>query len=209
MSKKLIEALVNLDEDTVLKEVKELKAKNVKALDIIAYLQEGMSGVGKKFETKEYFLSELIMSAEIFKSASEILGKSAEASGSGKNGIFVLGTIYEDIHDIGKNIVASIMGANGFQVIDLGVDVPTAKFIEAIKQYKPQIVGMSCLLTTAFDNIKEAIAAIEKAGLRKNIKILIGGGPVDANTCKYVNADAFCKSAQEAVDVSKKYLGVK
>jgi dimethylamine corrinoid protein len=209
MSKKLIEALVNLDEDTVLKEVKELKAKNVKALDIIAYLQEGMSGVGKKFETKEYFLSELIMSAEIFKSASEILGKSAEASGPGKNGTFVLGTIYEDIHDIGKNIVTSIMGANGFQVIDLGVDVPTAKFIEAIKQYKPQIVGMSCLLTTAFDNIKEAIATIEKAGLRKNVKILIGGGPVDANTCKYVNADAFCKSAQEAVDVSKKYLGVK
>jgi dimethylamine corrinoid protein len=209
MSKKLIEALVNLDEDTVLKEVKELKAKNIDVLDIIAYLQEGMSGVGKKFETKEYFLSELIMSAEIFKSASEILGKSAEAGTSGKNGTFVLGTIYEDIHDIGKNIVASIMGANGFQVIDLGVDVPTAKFIEAIKQYKPQVVGMSCLLTTAFDNIKEAIATIEKAGLRKNIKILIGGGPVDANTCKYVNADAFCKSAQEAVDVSKKYLGVK
>jgi dimethylamine corrinoid protein len=209
MSKKLIDALVNLDEDTVLKEVKELKAKNVDVLDIIAYLQEGMSGVGKKFESKEYFLSELIMSAEIFKSASEILGKDAKVGDSGKNGIFVLGTIYEDIHDIGKNIVASIMGANGFKVIDLGVDVPTAKFIEAIKQHKPQIVGMSCLLTTAFDNIKEAIATIEKAGLRKNVKILIGGGPVDANTCKYVNADAFCKSAQEAVDVSKKYLGIK
>lgn len=209
MNKKLINAVADLDEDLVLSEVIAMKDKKIPSLDIIADLQEGMSIVGKRFETKEYFLSELIMSAEVFKSASEIIGGNGGVSGTGKNGVFLLGTIYEDIHDIGKNIVASVMGANGFNVIDLGVDVPTAKFIEAIKQHKPQIVGMSCLLTTAFDNIKEAISTIEKEGLRKNIKIVIGGGPVDENTCKYVNADAFCKSAQEAVDVSKKYLGVK
>ncbi|MBN2402737.1 MAG: cobalamin-dependent protein [Spirochaetes bacterium] len=209
MSKKLIEALVNLDEDSVLKEVKELKEKKVETPDIIAFLQEGMAGVGKKYESEEYFLSELIMSADIFKMATAILGESAKAAEyARKNGTFVLGTIYDDIHDIGKNIVASIMSANGFDVVDIGIDVPTAKFIEAIKLHKPQIVGISCLLTTAFDNIKEAIASIEKAGLRKDIKILIGGGTVDASTCKYVNADAFCKSAQEAVDVSKNYLKI-
>jgi dimethylamine corrinoid protein len=208
MSIKLIEALVNLDEDAVIKEVKELKEKKVKVQDIITFLQEGMAGVGKKYESKEYFLSELIMSAEIFKTATEILGESAKTSNARKNGIFLLGTIYDDIHDIGKNIVASIMDANGFDVVDIGIDVPTEKFIDAIKQHKPQIVGISCLLTTAFNNIKEAIASIEKAGLRKDIKILIGGGTVDESTCKYVNADAFCKSAQEAVDVSKKYLNI-
>jgi dimethylamine corrinoid protein len=206
MSKKLIEALISLDEDTVLKEVKELKEKKVEPLEIIAYLQEGMSGVGKRFETKEYFLSELIMSADIFKTASKILGEGGKISASGENGTFLIGTIYEDIHDIGKNIVASIMGANGFKVIDLGVDVLTVKFIEAIREHKPQIVGISCLLTTTFENMKEAIDSIGKAGLRKDIKILIGGAPVDANICKYVNADAFCKSAQEAVDTSKKFL---
>ena len=120
-------------------------------------------------------------------------------------GTFVLGTIYGDIHDIGKNIVATVLKCNGFNVIDLGVDVPIEKFIEAIKEYKPSIVGFSCLLTTAFDNIKTAIAALEEAGLRNGVKILIGGGPVDQSVCDYVKADAVCRSAQEAIVVAKKW----
>jgi dimethylamine corrinoid protein len=113
----------------------------VDPLDIIAYLQEGMGIVGKRFEDKEYFLSELIMSAEIFNEASKLIGGAA-ASGTSKYGNFVMGTIYDDIHDIGKNIVTTVMRSNGFNVIDLGVDVPTAKYIEAIKEHKPKCIGI-------------------------------------------------------------------
>jgi dimethylamine corrinoid protein len=208
LSKKLIEAVADLMEDEVLEEVKALKDNNVPILDIIQYLQEGMGIVGKRYEEKEYYLSELIMSAEIFKGATEILGDAYNAAGSSKYGIFLIGTIYGDIHDIGKNIVSTVMSCNGFEVIDLGVDVPAGKFIEAIKQYKPGVIGMSCLLTTAFENMKAAVKAIDDAGLRNEVKILIGGGPVDQSTCDYVKADVYCSNAQETVEVTKKFLGV-
>lgn len=202
MSTKLINAMGDLDEQLILDEVKAEKAKGTPPLDIIAMLQEGMGIVGKRFETKEYFLSELIASADIFNEASKLLG-GAVLAGPSKYGTFVLGTIYEDIHDIGKNIVMTVMSSNGFNVVDLGVDVPTAKYLDAIKEHKPKAIGISCLLTTAFDNIKECIRSIEKAGLRKDIKILIGGGPVDEATGKYVGADRVCKNAQEAVEYCK------
>lgn len=207
MSKKLIEAMADLDEDIVLEEVKALKEQDVDPLEIIASLQEGMGIVGKRFEEKEYFLSELIMSAEVFNEASKLIGGMGQA-GTAKNGVFVLGTIYDDIHDIGKNIVTTVMRSNGFEVIDLGVDIPTARFIEAIKQYKPKVVGISCLLTTCFDNVKECIQAIEDAGLRNDTKILIGGGPVDEATGKYVKADIVAKNAQNTVEYCKKFVEV-
>jgi dimethylamine corrinoid protein len=208
MSKKLVEAMADLEEDLVLEEVKVLKEQNTDPLEIIAYLQEGMGIVGKRFEEKEYFLSELIMSAEIFNEASKLIGGAGGAGTSSKYGTFVMGTIYDDIHDIGKNIVTTVMSSNGFNVVDLGVDVPTEKYIEAIKEYKPKCIGISCLLTTCFDNVKECIKAIEDAGLRNDLKILIGGGPVDEATCKYVNADHVCKNAQQTVEYCKKYMGL-
>ena len=207
MSKKLVEAMADLDEDIVLSEVKALKEQGVDTLQIIESIQEGMGIVGKRFEEKEYFLSELIMSAEVFNEASQLLG-GMEGAGTSKNGVFVLGTIYDDIHDIGKNIVTTVMRSNGFEVIDLGVDVPTAKFIEAIKQHKPKVVGISCLLTTCFDNVKECIQAIEDAGLRNDTKVLIGGGPVDEATGKYVKADVVAKNAQNTVDYCKQFVEV-
>jgi len=208
MSQKLIDAMADLNEDVVLEEVKALKSQNAEVMGIIGALQEGMSIVGKRFEEKEYFLSELIMSAEIFNEASQLLGGDEANAAESKYGTFVMGTIYDDIHDIGKNIVTTVMASNGFKVIDLGVDVPTAKYVEAVKQYKPKVIGISCLLTTAFDNIKECIATLEKEGLRKDLKVLIGGGPVDEATCKYVGADHVCKNAQQTVEYSKKYMGV-
>ena len=207
MSKRLIEAMANLDEDVVLEEVKALKDQGVDPLEIISSLQEGMGIVGKRFEEKEYFLSELIMSAEVFNEATKLFGGISE-SGKSKNGVFVLGTIYDDIHDIGKNIVTTVMRSNGFEVIDLGVDVPISKFIEAIKQYKPKVVGISCLLTTCFDNVKECIQAIEEAGLRNEVKVLVGGGPVDEATGKYVKADVVAKNAQNTVDYCKQFVEV-
>ncbi|TWH56578.1 methanogenic corrinoid protein MtbC1 [Desulfitobacterium sp. LBE] len=204
MSGELAKKLGALDEDAVLAGVQALKEQGVPGLDIIQELQEGMQAVGQKYEAKEYFLSELIMSAEIFNEAISALG---DLSGTEQShlGNFVLGTIYGDIHDIGKNIVSTVLKCNGFNVIDLGVDVPTEKFIEGIKEYKPKVIGFSCLLTTAFDNIKAAIEEIEKAGLRSELRILIGGGPVDQSVCDYVKADAVCRSAQEAVEVAQKF----
>jgi dimethylamine corrinoid protein len=210
VSKKLIDAMADLNEEEVLKEVKALKEKKVPSLEIISYLQEGTYIVGKRFENKEYFLSELIMSGELFTEASKLLGDTGMGGGANsKYGTFLLGTIYEDIHDIGKNIVNTVLSSNGFNVVDIGVDVPTSKFIESIKKHNPKAVGISCLLTTAFDNIKECIQSIEKAGLRKDLKILIGGGPVDEATGKYVGADKVCKNAQVAVDYCKTFMGVK
>ena len=205
MSKKLVDAMADLDEDIVLAEVKAQKENGTPVLDIIADLQEGMGIVGSRFEKKEYFLSELIMSAEVFNEASEIIGGLGESSGS-SNGIFVMGTIYDDIHDIGKNIVTTVMKSNGFDVKDLGVDVPTSKYIEAIKQYRPKVIGISCLLTTCFDNVKQCIKAIEDAGLRKDLKILVGGGSVDNDAGKYMGADLVCKDAQQTVDFCKKAM---
>ncbi|MDW8803131.1 cobalamin-dependent protein [Clostridium sp. A1-XYC3] len=207
MSKRLVEAMAALDEDVVLEEVQSLKNRGVEPLEIIESLQEGMSIVGKRFESKEYFLSELIMSAEVFNEATKLFG-GMDKSGKSKNGVFVLGTIYDDIHDIGKNIVTTVMRSNGFEVIDLGVDVSTAKFIEAIRQYKPKVVGISCLLTTCFDNVKECIQAIKDAGLRNGVKVLIGGGPIDEATGKYVKADIVAKNAQNTVDYCKQFVGV-
>jgi len=208
MSQTLINAMADLEESALVKEVKHLQEQGVPALEIIQKLQEGMNIVGKRYEEKEYYLSELIMSAEIFKEAAAAIGGDLSAGEAPSHATFVMGTIYGDIHDIGKNIVTTVMSCNGFKVIDLGVDVPTADYIKAIQEHKPQVVGISCLLTTAFDGMKECIASIEAAGLRKDLKILIGGGPCDQTTADYVGADAYCKTAQDAVEFSKKLMGI-
>lgn len=208
MYDELAKALAELEDDDVLDGVKELFDKEVPALNILAALQKGMEEVGRRFEAKEYFLSELIMSADIFKEATAILGDAFTGDSSEKLGTVVMGTVKEDIHDIGKDIVVTILKCNGFNVIDLGVDVPHENFVAAIKEHNPQIIGMSCLLTSAFDNMKDAIAAIEAAGLREGRTILIGGGPTDEKVCQYVKADGVCKNAQGAVDACKKAVGV-
>ncbi|AFV06031.1 corrinoid methyltransferase protein [Dehalobacter sp. CF] len=190
-------------------EVRQSIATGVPALEIIADLQTGLTNVGALFSKQEYFLSELMLSADLFKQASELLGSDNTADEQEKLGTFLIGTVETDIHDIGKNIVASIMQTNGFKVIDLGEDVPVAKFVEAVKEHQPQIIGLSCLLTTCFEYMKKTIDAIKAEGLDKGRLILIGGGPTDENTLKYVGGDIRCPDAQNAVEVSKKFLGVK
>jgi dimethylamine corrinoid protein len=206
MSQKLLDALSNLREDDVLFEIRALKQRNVPLLDIIQLLQEGMSLVGNRFEAGEYYLSELILSSKIFKLAMDALGERFEDQGLSHYGTFVIGTVFGDIHDIGKNIVANLLRCHGFKVIDLGVNVPIKKFREAVEEHKPNILGISCLLTTGFENMKATVKAIEDANLRSGLKILIGGGPVMQTTCRYVGADGFCTNAQEAAELSKKIV---
>ena len=168
MNETLTSALVEMREDDVLAAVRAAKDAGVAPADIIAALQAGMKTIGDKYEAGEYFLSELIMSAEIFKRALEELGLDKSAADTGTRGTVVLGTVHTDIHDIGKNIVASVLSANGFKVVDLGVDVPVQSFVDAARDSGARVVGLSCLLTTAFPAMQETIAAFAAAGLARH-----------------------------------------
>ncbi|MBN1367153.1 MAG: cobalamin-dependent protein, partial [Dehalococcoidales bacterium] len=126
-----------------------------------------------------------------------------------KLGKIVFGTVEGDIHDLGKDIVEFMLDINGFEVIDLGVDVPAGKFVDAIKEHKPQVVGLCCLLTVAFDSMKKTVEAIKEAGLRDSVKIMIGGGTTDDQVRAYCGADAYGKDAVSAVTLSKNWIGVK
>lgn len=208
MSEQLSQLLSDLEERKVIDEVNRKVESGVDAFEIFDELKKGMEIVGQRYEAKEYFLSELIMAADILKSAAEPLEEKLKTRDSKPVATMVLGTVLEDVHDIGKNIVAIVFRSNGFNVIDLGEDVPIADFVEAVKEHKPEFVGLSCLLTTAFNNMKATIEAIEKEGLREGRKILVGGGPVTKSVADYVGADDFSTDAYEAVGMAKKMLEV-
>jgi dimethylamine corrinoid protein len=203
VSDTLSSMLVEMREDDVLMQVRAAKDAGTPATDVIASLQDGMRTIGDRYEAGEYFLSELIFSAEIFKRALAELGLDQAAADTDAKATFVLGTVHTDIHDIGKNIVASVLSANGFKVIDLGVDAPAEKFIAAVKENDARLVGLSCLLTTAFDAMKSTIEAFEKAGLREQVSIFIGGGPVTPHLADQLGADGAGVSAQEAVNLAQ------
>ncbi|MHB1344189.1 MAG: cobalamin B12-binding domain-containing protein [Thermoleophilia bacterium] len=203
----LAQALGDLDEAAVKTMVAEAVAAKRDTLAIVDELQEGMEIVGKKFEADEYFLSELIYAAEIFKQANAPLGESLKSATKETLGTIVLGTVKNDIHDFGKDIVGMVLTSNGINVVDLGVNVDHQALVDAIREHKPQLVGLSCLLTTVFEDMKDSVAAVAAAGLRDQVKILIGGGPVDQSVADYVGADAYCVNAQVAVETARKYLG--
>jgi 5-methyltetrahydrofolate--homocysteine methyltransferase len=167
--------------------------------------------VGKRFADGEYFLPELVYSGEVLKEVNALL--KPKLGGAGKTaakkiGKVVIGTVAGDIHDIGLNIVEFMLDVNGFEVTNLGVDVPKEKFVEAIKRTKAPVLGLSGFLTPAFDAMKDTVEAVEKAGLRKNVKIMIGGGQMDDEVRKYAKADAYGKDAMAAVSLSRKWFGV-
>jgi methanogenic corrinoid protein MtbC1 len=204
----LVMAMKDLKEDQVVEEVQAKLRGKEDPMAILQDLQEGMRLVGEEFQKGIYFLSELIMSAQIFQQAVDILGeKLTETTAVPKYGTFVIGTVQGDIHDIGKNIVATLLACQGFKVVDLGVDVPAEKFVEAVKEHKPSVLGLSGLLTVAFDSMKNIVDSIDQAGLRSSLPILIGGATIDQNTCNFVGADGFCVDANEAVLAAQKLSG--
>jgi dimethylamine corrinoid protein len=204
LTETLTSALVEMREDDVLVAVGAAKDAGTASADIIAALQAGMKDIGDKYEAGEYFLSELIMSAEIFKRALAELGLDQSAADTGTRGTVVLGTVHTDIHDIGKNIVASVLSANGFKVVDLGVDVPAQKFVDAARENDAKVIGLSCLLTTAFPAMQQTVAAFADAGLRDTVTIMIGGGPVSSDLAQQLGADSAGVSAQDAVILAGK-----
>lgn len=207
MNEILVNGFGALDDEIVMEELKKMQGAGTDTLAILGNLQAGMQVVGKKFEEKEYYLSELIMAAEIFKESIEAIGGIGNVAVGKNHGTMVLGTVQGDIHDIGKNIVAAVMGCNGFNIIDLGVDVPIEKFVATVKENKPDFVGISCLLTTNFENMRKTIEEVRAAN-DATVKFIIGGGPCDAGTLRFVGADALAKDAQEGIEIANKMLGV-
>jgi methanogenic corrinoid protein MtbC1 len=209
MSGDFVNLLADLKEDEVLKQTKQRLASKEDALKIMEDARKGMEIVGKRFADGEYFLPELVFSGELLKQVTEMVKPHLSGSGAKvkKIGKVVIGTVAGDIHDIGLNIVDFMLDVNGFEVTNLGVDVPVEKFVKAMKDTKAPVLGLSGFLTPAFDAMKETVEALEKAGLRKNIKIMIGGGQMDDEVRKYAKADAFGKDAMAAVSLSKKWIG--
>jgi methanogenic corrinoid protein MtbC1 len=200
------DALANLDEQLAVQLVKDALKAGLPAFDILKACQDGMTEVGRRFECQEYFVSDLMMSGEIFKQIGAILEPELKAGGAQSAGTIVFGTVKGDIHDIGKDIVVNMLKSANFEVIDLGVDVPPEKFISALKDSGATVLGMSGLLTLAFDSMKATVQALQSAGLREKVKVMIGGGPVDGNVCRVVGADDWGADAQHAVRLAKGWL---
>lgn len=211
MSKKIVTAISEIQDDEALRLVNEALDKGEDPDGIMIDCQEAMRIVGDRYEKQEYFLPELLMAGMILKQITDIvkpkLMPASAANGGGKRATkVVLGTVHGDIHDIGKDIVGFMLDISGFEVHDLGVDVPEEKFVEAVREVKPQIVALSGFLTVAYDSMKSTVEALEKAGLRKNVKIMIGGGMISKVVKDYVTADAFGVNAAEAVRLAKQWL---
>ncbi|MFX0177222.1 MAG: B12-binding domain-containing protein [Candidatus Hodarchaeota archaeon] len=205
-----INEIVELNENKVIELLKEKLQNNEDPTKIMDEVKEAMKIIGERFNKKEYFLPDLIMSGEILKQIFDAISPNLEESylSKEKKGKVLLGTVFGDIHDIGKDIVKFMLDVNGFEVLDLGVDVPSDRFIESIKEFKPKVLALSGFLTLAYDSMKEIIGKLKKAGLRDKVKIMIGGGTVDERTVEYVGADAYGQSAVDAVNIANKWMEV-
>jgi trimethylamine corrinoid protein len=205
---KLINLMADLMEDETIAMVKELIDSGADPMDILNDARAAMEVVGKRFETSEYFIPDLMMAGEILKEISDIVKPLLEQrDGGAKKGKVLIGTVAGDIHDIGKDIVTFMLDVSGFDVLDIGIDVPVPVFIEKIKEFQPQVVALSGFLTLAYDSMKKTVEAIEAEGLRDKIKIMIGGGQMDDEVRKYVHADAYGKDAIAAVNLCRKWIG--
>ncbi len=167
------------------------------------YLIPAMADVGEKFECNEYFVPELLIAGRAMSEAMKILNPLLKSSGVEKIGRVVIGTVQGDLHDIGKNLVASMLEGGGFDVVDLGVDVPPAKFVERAKEKPGTILGLSALLTTTMPQMRNVITALEQAGIRDTTKVMIGGAPVTEEYAKEIGADGYSENAGAAVTLAR------
>jgi len=210
MVEDLVKAIADLHEEEALRIVEERLNAGEDAFKILADSRNAMQIVGKRFENREYFIPDLIYSGEILQEIAEIVKpKLTRATEFERLGKVVIGTVAGDIHDIGKNIVTFMLDINGFEVYDLGVDVPAQKFVEKTEETQAKIIGLSGLLTLAFESMKETIEIIKDSGLRDKVKIMIGGGQINDEVRKYTGADAYGTDAMSAVLLVKEWLGDK
>jgi trimethylamine corrinoid protein len=208
MSEQLVNAIADMREEEALTMVKEELEGGADPLAILDAARKAMSVVGKRYEDGTYFLPELILSGEMLTQITEVLKPElAKLPEVQRHGKVLMGTVKGDIHDIGKNIVTFMLDVNGFDVLDLGVDVAPQEYVGAIQDFQPQVVGLSGFLTLAFDTMKETIEAIQAAGLRDQVKIMVGGGQMDDQVRAYTGADAYGRDAMAAVKLAKDWIG--
>lgn len=208
MNEKLAGLMADLQEEETIALVKDLVKQGVDPLSILDDARLAMETVGRRFEKCEYFIPDLMMAGEILRGISDIVKPLIEGGQStAKKGKVLIGTVAGDIHDIGKDIVTFMLDVSGYEVLDVGIDVPITTFVEKIRDFKPQVVGLSGFLTLAFDSMKKTVEALKEAGLRDNLKIMIGGGQMDDEVCKYAGADAYGKDAVAAVSLCKEWIG--
>lgn len=205
MTQQLINAITEIREDDAITITNELLDGGTSPADILGACREAMDVIGKRFEDGKAFIPELMLAGEMMTAISDILKpRMAEEAVAEKLGKVVIGTVQGDIHDIAKDIVVFMLDLNGFEVTDLGVDVPPAKFVETVKETGAKIVGLSGFLTLAFDPMKDTVAALKAAGLT-DVKIMIGGGQIDEQIREYTSADAYGRDAMAAVALAKKW----
>jgi 5-methyltetrahydrofolate--homocysteine methyltransferase len=206
MTEALVQALVDMKEAEALQRAKHLLAGGTEPLEILENCSRAMEIVGQRFEKGVYFLPHLMMAGEMLKEISAMIKPLVqEQKVEAKKGRVLIGTVEGDIHDIGKNIVVFLLEANGFEVRDIGINQKPAKFVEAIKEFQPKVVGMSGLLTLAFDSMKKTVEAIKEAGLRETVRIVIGGGVVTEKIKDYSGADAYAPDAMAGVRLAKEW----
>jgi len=212
MSGELAKLLSDLKEPEVLEFVEKALGEGVDAKDLLGEAQEGMKIVGQRFASEEYFIPDLVFSGEILKRVVQMLEphlkiKPGEDKDAERLGKVIIGTVEGDIHDIGKDLVVFMLDVSGFEVFDLGINVPAQKFLDTIKETGSRMVGLSGFLTLAFDSMKETVDAIKDAGLRDEVKVMIGGGQIDEQVRDFTGADAYGKDAMAAVQLAKGWIG--
>jgi methanogenic corrinoid protein MtbC1 len=201
----LITAIANLNEELSLNLIREYLNGGEDPVLLVQDCQTGMQMVGERYENKQYFLSGLIMGGEIFTQAMQLIrpGIVDKVSGN-ESGIVLIGTVAGDIHDLGKNIVTMLLRCHQFTVCDIGVDVPAEEFLKKVKEIKPDIVGLSGLLVTAFDSMRSTIKLLRDEGI--HTPVVIGGGTIDEDVCRYTGADYWVTSAEDGVKIFKLIL---
>ena len=208
MKEDLAQSIVDFKKDVVLGTITTRLKDGEAPIKIIRELQDGMGRIGQKFETGDFFLSELLMSADLFSKAMQILEPRLQETAMDTIGTIVVGTPKGDIHDIGKNIFVTVAKGNGFEVIDLGIDVPAQRFVDAIAELNPQILGFSALLTPSFDPMKQVVDMLKEKDLRENLKIIVGGGVTTETVKKYIGADAQTTDVMDGIKQCKEFLGL-
>lgn len=205
LSDELSQAVAELEREKVLSLVKERLDTGVKPMEVVKKMQEGMTHVGNLFESGEYFISELINAGEIMKEAMSYLEPHLMGEEEEHRGNVVIATVKGDIHDLGKNIVIMLLKGTGYNVIDLGVDVPAQKVVDAVKEYNTPLLGLSVLLTSCLDSMKETVKAVKDAGV--DTQVIIGGPIINESAIEYCGADYGSTSAGDAVKVAEKVIG--
>ena len=201
------EALQRGKADKVSELVKQALNGNITPKNILEEgLIHGMSIIGKKFKKNEVYVPEVLIATRAMHAGMDVLKPKLIETGVENIGKVVMGTVQGDLHDIGKNLVEMMLEGAGFEVIDLGTDISTDKFVEAVKEHKPNIIGMSALLTTTMVNMVEVIKALDVAGLRDKVKIMVGGAPITQNYADQIGADGYSPDASSAVDKAKAFL---